>query len=438
MKLKQINIINFRCFRAMNVTLHPRVNVFAGINGAGKTAVLDAVATGLGPVLSCFPGVSGKKIKESDIRVHSGKRAEYAALSMFCVDGLNWGLTRRRDISVKITDGKTIGTQADLKNKMTEIIRAVNDDRKTAMPVIACYGTNRAVLDTSVNPRKFRDGDNRFLALGDALVAMPRFKAAFEWFGSMENLERYEQKERRDFDFELAALKTVRGAITKMIPEFSNPRLTLGPTRFMVDWKRADGGTEPLKLDQLSHGYLNLLALIMDLARRMVQANPSIDNPLKSEAIVLIDEIDLHLHPKWQQRVAPDLLRTFPGTQFIIATHSPHVISSCMKENIKIFSRDKESGEPRLLDYERLRVSKGVPAERILKDLMELETTRDPEIQERITALWNRIETSEFDSRSFISEYDELTRLLGALDEDLLLMNMEIGKKKWEKDKTYA
>ncbi len=438
MKLKQINIINFRCFRTINVELHPRLNVFAGANGAGKTAVLDAVASGLGPVLSCFPGVSGKKIKESDIRIQHGKRADYAALSMFCEDGLKWGLTRRRDISVKISDETAVRTQAELKNKMAEIIRAVNDDMEAPMPVIAYYGTNRAVLDTSLNPRKFRDGGNRFLALGDALTAIPRFKAAFEWFGGMENLERYEQKERRDFDFELPALKTVRGAITRMIPGFSYPRVALGPARFMVDRKREDGATEQLKLDQLSHGYLTLLALVMDLARRMAQANPFLKNPLESESIVIIDEIDLHLHPKWQQRVVPDLLRTFPGAQFIIATHSPHVISSCMKENIKIFTREKETGAPQLLDFDRLPIAKGAPAERILKDLMELATTRDPEIQRRITSLWNQIEKSEFDSGSFISEYDELTSLLGAIDEDLLLMKMEIGKKKWEKDKRNA
>ncbi len=154
---------------------------------------------------------------------------------MLYADGLKWGFTRPRDISVKIPDETSVRDQADLKNRIAEIIRAVNDDQRTPLPVVAFYGTIRAVLDTTVNPRKFRDGDNRFLALGDALTANPRFNASFEWFGGMEYPERYVQKERRDFDFELPALKTVRDAITKLIPGFSNPRIALGPTRFMVD-----------------------------------------------------------------------------------------------------------------------------------------------------------------------------------------------------------
>ena len=93
-------------------------------------------------------------------------------------------------------------------------------------------------------------------------------------------------------------------------------------------------GTETLSIDQLSGGYRIMLGLAADLARRMAQGNPHMKEPLKSEAIVLIDEVELHLHPEWQQRVLSDLTRTFPNTQFIVSTHSPQVLTTVKPSEI--------------------------------------------------------------------------------------------------------
>lgn len=97
----------------------------------------------------------------------------------------------------------------------------------------------------------------------------------------------------------------------------------LNPLRFAV---KMNG--ETLNIMQLSDGYKTLLSLVVDLASRMALANPQMANPLEAPAIVLIDEIDLHLHPEWQRRVAGDLLSTFPNAQFILTTHSPYVVAS--------------------------------------------------------------------------------------------------------------
>ena len=98
---------------------------------------------------------------------------------------------------------------------------------------------------------------------------------------------------------------------------------------------------EKLSLDQLSGGYRIVLALAADIAARMVTGNPHRDNPLESEAIVLIDEVELHLHPSWQQRVLIDLARTFPNTQFIVSTHSPQVLTTVEPQRIvKLYWED--------------------------------------------------------------------------------------------------
>ena len=120
-----------------------------------------------------------------------------------------------------------------------------------------------------------------------------------------------------------------------MVPGASNPEIKHGPLRFMVSVQWDDGETEEeLSIAQLSGGYRIMLALAADLARRMAQGNPHLDDPLQSEAVVLIDEIELHLHPSWQQRILTDLTRTFPNTQFIVSTHSPQVLTTVKPEHV--------------------------------------------------------------------------------------------------------
>ena len=151
-----------------------------------------------------------------------------------------------------------------------------------------------------------------------------------------------EQRERLDFNHRLRDLEAVRRAITTMLPGVSSPRIKYRPLRFVVSVQLDDGKPEQLSIDQLSGGYRIMLALAADLARRMAQGNPHMDNPLQSEAIVLIDEVELHLHPSWQQRVLVDLRRTFPNTQFIVSTHSPQVLTTVKPEHIIALRRDSD------------------------------------------------------------------------------------------------
>ena len=126
-----------------------------------------------------------------------------------------------------------------------------------------------------------------------------------------------------------------------MAPGVSDPRIKLRPLRFAVSLDSETGKPEELALDQLSGGYRIVLALAADLARRMAQGNPHLADPLESEAVVLIDEVDLHLHPRWQQRVLVDLRRTFPNTQFIVSTHSPQVLTTVPPGQIVELRRDE-------------------------------------------------------------------------------------------------
>jgi hypothetical protein len=155
------------------------------------------------------------------------------------------------------------------------------------------------------------------------------------WFYNKENEESRLKQERRDFDATLPELNAVRRCITTLFPNLANPRFTLNPLRFVVS---QDG--EELEIDQLSDGYKTMLGLAIDLSWRMAGANPHLEDPLAAEAIVMIDEVDLHLHPAWQQRVVSDLLRCFPNTQFILTTHSSVVVEG-INNLLKRFAVDK-------------------------------------------------------------------------------------------------
>ncbi len=328
MKLKHVEIENYRAIEKLDLPLDPVLTVLHGANGHGKTSVLSAIATGLGSIPRLLPDVSSVGFLRTDRR---GSRPLRVGLTT--VDGISWERRvrgERRRIS-----------RQDLKKAMEAIVEA---DREGAeprdLPIFAFYDTDRAVFDAPHRRRGFKTEFPRYAALEGALALRTNFREFFKWFYALENEELREKNERRNWDYRLKELNAVRVAIERMVPGVSDPRIRLRPLRFAVSMKSGAGKTEELALDQLSGGYRIMLALAADLARRMAQGNSHLDDPLESEAIVLIDEADLHLHPAWQQRVLPDLTRTFPNTQFIVSTHSPQVLTTVRPEQIVEMCRE--------------------------------------------------------------------------------------------------
>jgi predicted ATP-binding protein involved in virulence len=224
------------------------------------------------------------------------------------------------------------GTTA-LRDFFRSIAEEIKRERSATIPVFAYYDTDRAVFDTPQRKRDFYDTFDRFDAYVDALAAKPSFKALVECMCAQQFAELYNLFMGEDRSSRHRGLATVRDAITRMLPDISNPRIE-PPVRFVVS-RHAEGlEPETLSLDQLSGGYRIVLALSADLARRMAIANSHLADPLQTDAIVLIDEVELHLHPEWQQRVLSDLRRTFPNAQFIVSTHSPAVLTTVEPQHI--------------------------------------------------------------------------------------------------------
>lgn len=324
MRLKNVRLENFRAKERVSLDLGRRLTLLIGPNGSGKTTILDGIAIGLGAILTHLPGLSGSTFRKTgDIRQCHNKLMPYTRIALETTSGVKWDRTQRRDKSR--TSDLFIEAGYGLKELEQFIDQAVidplNDGRAFDLPVFVYYGVSRALLDLPLSRKGFPKQHARLEALANALNADSRFKSAFVWFYNKENEEHRLQRERRDFDVSLPELDAVRQAIGALFPDLSNPRIELNPLRFVVDQNG-----EPLNIGQLSDGYKTLLGLVIDLGSRLAMANPHLPDPLAAEAIVMIDEVDLHLHPAWQRRVVGDLLRTFRNTQFIVTTHSPYIV----------------------------------------------------------------------------------------------------------------
>ena len=177
---------------------------------------------------------------------------------------------------------------------------------------------------------------------------------------------------------------------------------------------------EELNVNQLSDGEKCTLAMVGDLARRIAIANPALEDPLAGVGVVLIDEIDLHLHPGWQRHVVSGLEETFPNCQFLVSTHSPQIVSHVAPERIWILERTKSG-----VSASRPAESFGQTAGRILEDVMRV-PERPQEIKEQLSSLFKAIQQDELaTARQLLSS---LTSTLGT-DPELVRARIHIHRK---------
>ena len=415
MKLASVEIENFRAIEKLTLALDPRLTVLHGANAHGKTSVLGAIAVGLGTMTVLFPGATERTERgflDTDLRVGaSGDVFVY----LTTVDDISWSATitkgqqTQRSISTMTTEGQSEQESYDaLADKIDEIRSDHNGERPTDLPIIAFYDTDRVIFDRTERWPDIKKEFTRYDAFDGALSSRTNFQGLFEWFYRKENEELREQRERRDFGHQIRDLSSVRHAISSMLDDVSDPYMEMDPPRFMVSIGTKPNG-EKLALDQLSGGCRAVLALAADLAWRMAQGNPHLDNPLESEAIVLIDEVDLHLHPSWQQRILNDLSRTFPNAQFVVSTHSPQVLTTVRPEHIVELYREEDgrvvAGSPASATY-------GAEAGDVLSSVMGTnQRPRDNEFTDTLERYMRLIGNGEGESEEALALRNKLEDL---------------------------
>jgi predicted ATP-binding protein involved in virulence len=357
MKIERLGLYNFRRFKdRLFVHFNKELTVFAANNGAGKTTILDAIAIAYGALLSRLPKVSGNALSEKDICLQSNDKEPlvgvlvetfahemHQSTTELLRASTTWqrlkgrkGRRRSRHVMEYLSH---ITETSGLK-QINALADYMIDHEKsdTVFPILAYYGTGRAVMDIPQRRRGFSKEFPRFHAYADCLNPKTNFRKLFEQFYFLEDLERREKEQLTDWNYRNGQLQGIREAVNVFLHgKYSHPRTAIRPLRFLLD--DADGVS--YRIEQLSDGYKTSLAMVMDIASRMVEANPDLGaEALKSPGMVLIDEIELHLHPSWQQTIIPDLRRTFPNVQFICTTHSPQILSTVKPESIRIITDD--------------------------------------------------------------------------------------------------
>ena len=372
MILDKLHLTHYRGALDLSLVFDEKLNVFCGINGAGKSTVLDALAIMLSWAVNRIRHVNapGRPIDENDIT----NSESWSSIQLSCLNGSDavaWRLMKNRvghgpSDGVKSNFGYLNGYVRDLQVQIAESAEQTN------IPLFVYYPVNRAVLDIPLRIRK-KHPLTLLTAYDDALTSGANFRIFFEWFREREDLENEYRKYQDDaikpdgYQFPDVQLEAVRSALTQFMPEFSKLTVRRNPLRMTVE-----KNGQQLNVNQLSDGEKCMIALIGDLARRLAIANPMRVNPLEGEGIVLIDEVDLHLHPKWQRIVVPKLQTVFSRCQFVLSTHSPHVIAHVKPESLFLIKQTKDG-----IFSEKPNESYGKNVDRILEDLMDVATRPD-------------------------------------------------------------
>lgn len=416
--LKEIKLKDFRRFEALDVSFEDDLTVLIGSNGQGKTTIIDAISKTLSWInasLKKEDGLSGvQKTLDSDVNNNSEDGFTDVHSEFFFGKGLN-RIQARLSKAKQGNDQKRDNQIQELR-QVANLWREINTDFTINLPLFAFYAVERSFPPEKLRGNNSSIRDNRFDAYDDVLKGAGQFENFIGWYkrlnkriaGSksesqdvigqleaevkglllsvnngvqslqplLENKQQqlFKLQEQKNIASDLRSIELINAVICRTVPKISKIWFddSSGDDLILLE---NDGVIVQLK--QLSDGQRTYVALIADIARRMILLNPNLKNPLHGQGIVLIDEIELHLHPKWQQGVIINLQKAFPNIQFIMTTHSPQVLSTVDKRCIRKFEPD-ENGNTRIVRPEFQ--TKGVMSSDILERIMG--TVATPNIPE--------------------------------------------------------
>jgi len=402
---------------AAEFSFQPGFNLIVGVNGVGKTSVLDALGVCLSAVIK-----QGNKLRTRVEAFGSDDiRAGAESLTIECgirCDETDYTYLVHKPRETSTPQKKKAGMPREQvydtpeRNEFLGKAPAPASGKEPGgRPLAVLFSTNRAVPSERA-PGKGVAAGGVAAAFADAFAHRELRLGEFaDWMRVQESL----RKEHLAAERVLAAFEN---AVARFLPDYANLRLD-GDERRQL-W--IDRGKTAMPVRQLSDGERGILALVLDLTRRLAQANPLLDDPAaKAEAIVLIDEIDLHLHPKWQRQIVHNLHTAFPCCQFITTTHSPQVIGEVEHERIHIMA-DGQVYSPSH--------SYGVDSSRVLEEIMDSDP-RAKEVKDLLSAISQVIGKQQFDrGRELLTQ---LVDRLGETDPEVTrirtLLDFVEGKK---------
>lgn len=407
MKIDKLILKDFRGVRELVLDLNGRSSIFFGINGVGKSTILSAINLLYANIINRIVKQRFKQSVNLELTdIKCGK-----ASATIAADFIFGNDTDRYHYYRKIThDNKRIHDLEQLEALVGHFDElyigdsVVDEDNNLLQPnpdfncpIFVNYGVNRLVIKT---PLRIRKGEafNQYSAFERAIESQIAFGKLFEWFLEQELYETQEQK--RNPRYEDKSLKAVKKAMLAMLDGYGDIHIAARPYSM-----RITKGREVLDILQLSDGEKCTLALFGDIARRLALANPSMVNPLMGSGVILIDEVELHMHTTWQRKVINVLKEIFPNIQFIITTHSPQVLGE-IGDDFNIFSLAKNKD---LIKCELVPALYGVDSNTVLEDALGTDSV-SREVKENVDKMYGCIEEKEFDRAEALADLiDECT-----------------------------
>ncbi|MDE6030924.1 MAG: AAA family ATPase [Oscillospiraceae bacterium] len=354
MKINSLRLQNFRCFEDITIELNPTLNVIIGNNGVGKTTVLDALAVGIGSLFLGIDSCTSPNIKKTDVRSVSSKlgsvidrQPQYPAVISCSGKIGDEEITWTRYLNTE-SGRTTYGDANNIKNIAAELQNRVRKgDASADLPLISYYGTGR--LWAQLRESSTKQINNRFAGYMDCLSSESNERLMLKWFEKMTYIQLQNNEP-------IPELQAVNNAIVECYNESGvkakdiKAGFNVKSHQLEISYTDENNNSQIHPFHELSDGYRNTLCLVADIAYRMAILNPQYLGNVtkKTSGVVLIDEIDLHLHPTWQKSILKTLRKIFPLVQFIVTTHSPSVISSAKAENLFIL----DGNSCKSFDYE--------------------------------------------------------------------------------------
>lgn len=392
MKIKNLHIKEFKGLRDISINFEKNdepldLVVLAGSNGSGKTRILESILDYFNIVL-VVPEEAQNKIE-----------LFFESMEEKCIDKLGHELSfmyclkfgsKEKKISVGSVGARYLDIKKEL-NILPKIIYAPAEMNFKKMDMASTTLIQEYNFINIINTNLVKDIPS-YIA---TKIISAIFKNKNEKVGDVQKKvfdEINEIFEILDIDVKIEDISQDG----RNIPIFKN------------------SAGDKFDINELSSGEKQLF--LRTLAIKML-------NPENS--IILIDEPELSLHPKWQQRIVDVYRKIGKNNQIIIATHSPHILGSVKKENIMLLDKDDE-GKIVVRTGDELYDSYGQPTERILEDIMGLKATRNQEIFDKLEKIREMVNEDEYETDDFKKEYGDLKEILGTMDEDIMLINAEI------------
>lgn len=348
MYIKNIHIKNYKGIKELTREFEPGVTLIIGNNGVGKTSLLSALNVALEGMFALSNGIlrhNASRIKmfseimtQKDIHTTSVTTGDITESMKYHVPvvieyDIDFdGKIYSQQCRIKHEGDGTDFTTFNVSNKMQELL----NQSDSALPLLNYQSIDRANLSSNIREAQLKGQPERRQGYVNSFIGKSSIEDVQDWCLSMAFSEFQFRRTIKEYE---TFKKIVSRFVQKIEGMKTEPKIELSPTLKRLVFSDNQEGQ---LINNLSAGYQSVLCMIMELAYRTVLLNPNIDSSEDVEGIVLIDEIDMHLHPKWQWKIIDALCATFPKVQFIVATHSPIVISSAENAHIlRMLSPDK-------------------------------------------------------------------------------------------------